>query len=96
MLDGAVDGTPPLDNQDQYRRWGEVMTHEFEQLQFAIQHGRRSVIDRYGATNPAEFFAVTTEHFFEQPAVLRRYHCDLYDLLAEYYRQDWAERFSRP
>ena len=46
------------------------------------------MLDEYGATNPAEFFAVATECFFEKPAQIRRKHPQLYEELKEYYRQD--------
>lgn len=47
-------------------------------------------MDPYGATNPAEFFAVATETFFEKPHQLRKKKPDLYDLLAEFYGVDPA------
>ena len=50
--------------------------------------GRRTVIDSYGATNPAEFFAVATETFFEKPKVLQKKYPELYDELAEFYAVD--------
>ena len=54
--------------------------------------GRDSDIDAYGATNPAEFFAVVTEMFFEKPRPMKRRHPELYDELAAFYRQDPAAR----
>jgi len=44
--------------------------------------------DSYGATNPAEFFAVATETFFEKPIQLSKKHQALYELLQRYYRLD--------
>jgi Mlc titration factor MtfA (ptsG expression regulator) len=49
-----------------------------------------TVLDPYGATNPAEFFAVATEAFFEKPQQLRDGHRALYDQLKQYYVQDPA------
>jgi Mlc titration factor MtfA (ptsG expression regulator) len=46
------------------------------------------VLDTYGATNPAEFFAVATECFFEKPVQMKKRHPELYQELKEYYRQD--------
>ena len=46
------------------------------------------MLDEYGATNPAEFFAVATECFFEKPVQLKKKHPELYEELKEYYRQD--------
>jgi len=45
-------------------------------------------MDRYGATNPAEFFAVATETFFEKPKTLARKRPELYDELKSYYQLD--------
>ena len=88
MLDGLLDGTPPLDHREDYARWRTVLTREFAALEVAVGRGRKTVIDRYGATNPAEFFAVATETFFEQSQKLKRDHPELYETLAGYYRQD--------
>ena len=66
-LDGMADGTPPLRRKGDYKRWQEVMTREFERLTAEAKVGRPKVLDAYGATNHAEFFAVATEAFFEKP-----------------------------
>ena len=95
MLDGFVDGTPPLHRKDAYRTWTKVMTEEYQALQDAARRGRRTVLDRYGATNEAEFFAVATETFFEKPRQLQEHHVSLYELLRDYYRQDPLERLRR-
>jgi Mlc titration factor MtfA (ptsG expression regulator) len=92
MLDGAVDGTPPLSDAGQYRRWQKVMTAEYERLIQASERGWATLLDSYGATSEAEFFAVATECFFEQPLALQRRHPRLYKVLREYYRQDPASR----
>jgi Mlc titration factor MtfA (ptsG expression regulator) len=63
---------------------------EFDELSQRLHAGRRSDIDPYGATNPAEFFAVLTEMFFEKPRALKRKHAELYAELAEFYQQDPA------
>ncbi|HTU25410.1 MAG TPA: M90 family metallopeptidase [Pirellulales bacterium] len=94
MLDGASDGTPPLASREQYRRWTEVMTAELENLRAARRRWEPTLIDPYGTTNEAEFFAVVTECFFNQPVEMRLQHRQLYDLLAEFYRQDTAARLS--
>ena len=86
--DGAADGAPILDRRSQYVAWARVLGGEYERLRRASRAGKESVLDEYGATNPAEFFAVATECFFEKPAQLRRKHPELYEELKEYYRQD--------
>ena len=94
MLDGVVNGTPPLGSRDEYRRWAEVMTAEYGQLQNASEHGLATLLDQYGTRNEGEFFAVATECFFDQPAALRQRHPRLYELLRDYYRQDPAGRVA--
>jgi Mlc titration factor MtfA (ptsG expression regulator) len=84
MLGGIVDGTPPMPA-GLRRRWAEVCQREFDTLQSQLESGMRTVIDPYAATNPAEFFAVVTEHFFEQPHVLHDAHPDLWEVFADYY-----------
>ncbi|MHC5010739.1 MAG: M90 family metallopeptidase [Planctomycetota bacterium] len=95
MLDRYVDGTPPLPRREAYADWVRVMTAEFEQLKEAARKGRRSVLDPYGATNEAEFFAVATEAFFEKPLQMTRKHPELYALLKAYFRQDPVSRLRR-
>ena len=92
MLDGAADGTPPLADQETLRQWVQTMTREFAALRDAAERGRKTVLDTYGATNPAEFFAVATECFFEKARQLRQRHPAVYELLKDYYQQDPAER----
>jgi hypothetical protein len=87
---GAADGTPVLEDRELWRRWMEVFEREYEALIEADDRGRRTLIDPYGAENPAEFFAVVTESFFKRGAKLGERHPELYDLLAAYYRQDPA------
>jgi Mlc titration factor MtfA (ptsG expression regulator) len=95
MLDGVINGTPPLGSRQEYDRWKEVMTAEYRRLVSESTHGRATLLDEYGTTNEGEFFAVATECFFDLPEEMRRRHPRLYDLLRDYYRQDPAERFVR-
>jgi MtfA peptidase len=89
-LDGAADGAPPLETDDRRAAWKRIMTDEYQTLIAADLRGRRTFFDPYGAKNPAEFFAVVTEHFFEQPRRFRKNHRELYALLKSFYRQDPA------
>jgi Mlc titration factor MtfA (ptsG expression regulator) len=91
QLDGYADGTPPLPCRGIYPRWQKVMKEEYEHLCEEAEHAVRDVIDWYGATNPAEFFAVTTESFFCNPLALQKAHGKLYDLFVEFYQLDPAE-----
>lgn len=90
--DGEVEGAPILPDRSMYVTWARVLGREYEQLRRDSAHGRATVLDRYGATNPGEFFAVATECFFTRPRSLRRGHPELYDELKAYYRQDPAAR----
>jgi len=87
---GDGDGAPALPRRSMYVAWARVLGHDFDQLVRDVAHHHRTLIDRYGATNPAEFFAVVTETFFEKPRELRARHPELYALLKEFYRQDPA------
>jgi Mlc titration factor MtfA (ptsG expression regulator) len=95
MLNGAADGTPPLRDRAEYRDWVQTCSREYLRLKNDTQMGRESFLDAYGATNEAEFFAVATEQFFDQPQLMIKHAPDLYRVLKEYYRQDPAERVSR-
>ena len=90
MLDGFADGTPPIAGRDAYEAWIRIVGREFEVLREEADRGKKSFLDAYGATNPAEFFAVATEVFFERPGKLRDRHADLYACLRDFYRQDPA------
>lgn len=92
MLDGFADGTPPLKNLRQYNAWTRIMGREYERLAARAERGVATLLDHYGAEDPAEFFAVATECFFENPSPLRARHRELYGLMAEYYGQDPAAR----
>jgi MtfA peptidase len=95
FLDGLIDGTPPLRDAEQYREWQRVMTAEFDRLRADVEQGRATLLDAYGATNPAEFFAVATECFFEKPRQLQERHPEVYAVLRGYYCQDPAGWFTR-
>jgi len=89
-LDGEANGTPLLQGKDHYAEWTRVFTAEHRELMAAASRGRRTLLDPYGAQNPAEFFAVATEHFFEQGYRLKRSHPALYAQLRKFYEQDPA------
>ncbi|MGA7119168.1 MAG: M90 family metallopeptidase [Polyangiaceae bacterium] len=93
--DGSADGAPRLPARAMYGPWARVLGAEYEQLTRDIQEGHRTSLDPYGATNPAEFFAVVTEAFFGQPVALRSKHPALYEQLRGFYRQDPASRSLR-
>ncbi len=92
MLDGTADGTPPLSRRDEYRDWVDICSRDYQSLKNDADRGKKSFLNAYGATNEAEFFAVATEQFFDQPQMLIRQAPDLYRVLREYYRQDPSRR----
>ncbi|MDA0688920.1 MAG: zinc-dependent peptidase [Proteobacteria bacterium] len=82
---GAVNGAPLLHTRGAYKSWTHVFQKEFEQLNFLKSHHHASLIDQYGASNPAEFFAVATETFFERPKEMATHHEELYRELRDFY-----------
>ena len=83
-----------LANPQQYAPWKQVLTEAYAQLHRAIEQDSHDVIDDYGATSPAEFFAVVTETFFEKPKQLKHQHPALYEQFRAYYQLDpiqWGE-----
>jgi len=93
MLDGRADGAPPLHDAADYARYAEVCQREFAKLQSAAVSGTRSFLDHYGATNEAEFFAVATEFFFDEPVRMKEKHPELFEVLAHFYLvdpSDWS------
>ena len=89
---GANEGIPELPYRSMYAPWVRGMQIEYEHLLDDLEHHHETDLDAYGATNPAEFFAVITETFFEKPLPLKQRHPQLYELLVSFYRQDPAER----
>ncbi|TQV84602.1 zinc-dependent peptidase [Aliikangiella coralliicola] len=88
---GAANGAPFLrhNNRD---CWSKVLSDEFEKLRQQALKQEDSLLDHYGATNPAEFFAVASEVFFEQPQLMFSRHPQLYNQLKGFYQvspSDW-------
>ncbi len=71
--------------------WARILSREYERMQLDGLCHQQSVMDDYGATNPAEFFAVATETFFEKPEQLKKMTPELYNELKKYYQVDPAE-----
>jgi Mlc titration factor MtfA (ptsG expression regulator) len=94
--DGAGDGVPRLGSRDEYERWSRVMSAAYQELVVQSANGHATLLNHYGATNPAEFFAVTTECFFERGRELLHDNPELYEAFKGYYRQDPAARVGAP
>lgn len=86
--DGEAEGVPFLKNRTDYQIWARVMAAGYEGLCRDVGRGTKTVFNPYGATNPAEFFAVATETFFEKPRQLQKRYPELYDQLRRYYQLD--------
>jgi Mlc titration factor MtfA (ptsG expression regulator) len=96
--DGFADGAPLLgygeslsERRRRYAEWSRVMQEEYGRLRSWVERGQPDVLREYGATNPAEFFAVATESFFCNPRELREQHAALYEQMSWYYRQNPAK-----
>jgi MtfA peptidase len=93
-MDGDTDGIPVLDKGSSYESWIEVCGDEFAALVDELKTRKKLVMDRYGATNPAEFFAVATESFFERPVDMKKKHPKLYEQMKKYYKQNPVDYFD--
>ena len=85
----SADGTPPMGSVEQSERWVEVCTRVYEEV---VEGRGGTALRSYAGVNPAEFFAVATEAFFDDPVDLRRQQPNLYAVLGDYYHQDPAAR----
>ncbi|MDP2006759.1 MAG: zinc-dependent peptidase [Rubrivivax sp.] len=83
---GRANGAPWLGRREAYANWSRVLGNEYDALRARLARGEEGLIDPYAATDPAEFFAVVSEHFFEQPAALAAGHAALYGEFARLYR----------
>lgn len=90
MEDENMNGAPGLGSARAYREWSEVFWSEYHRLRAELGAGQVTFLDPYAASEPAEFFAVVTEVFFQQPRELELQHARLYEQLRRYYRVDPA------
>ncbi len=89
IADSSFDGAPELRASADYQPWAEVLSRHYTRL-VARQKPERDVLRAYGATNPAEFFAVATEAFFEKSTQMKRETPELYGQLYRFYGFDAA------
>ncbi|MDA1372745.1 MAG: zinc-dependent peptidase [Proteobacteria bacterium] len=92
---GDTNGAPVLLTSGAYKSWAQVFSKEFEDLKTDAAHNHETLLDKYGATDPAEFFAVATETFFECPLEMAQNHADLYRELSSFYQVDPAAWMGR-
>lgn len=94
MLNGVANGMPPLHNNMVREDWTASLSEAYENLYNQLERHHHTAIDPYAAENPAEFFAVLTEVFFEQPGLLHNLYPQVYGQLSMFYRQDPLRRDS--
>jgi MtfA peptidase len=87
---GVMDGAPVLSSRELQHHWPEALSQAYERLSQATRQHEQTLLRPYGAKNPAEFFAVSTEAFFLYPVELKRGEADLYSALCQYFKQDPA------
>lgn len=88
MFNGAPDGFPPLHAEMDRTTWTDTFSAAYADFQDRLDRREEPLIDEYAAEDPAEFFAVLSEMFFETPDALRKTYPDVYGQLAAFYRQD--------
>lgn len=94
MQNGEANGFPPLHRDMGAADWTREFSHGFEDFEQRCRRGEDIGIDEYAASDPAEFFAVLSEVFFERPDLLQHYYPAIYRLLRQYYRQDPLRRIG--
>ena len=87
FLDGSANGIPVLHPGNTQQEWAKDFTRAFADLRHHGHHPATG-IDSYATTSPAEFFAVMTELFFEDPGLLQKNYPAVYDEMCRFYRQD--------
>jgi len=88
MQNGEANGFPPLHPGMDGMAWTKAFSAGFEDFQHQCSRGKNIGIDCYGASSPAEFFAVLSEVFFERPEIIHRHYADVHEQMKQYYRQD--------
>jgi Mlc titration factor MtfA (ptsG expression regulator) len=94
LEDETMDGAPALGSASDYADWSSAFWDAYEELIERVEADEQTLLDPYAATEPAEFFAVATETFFQQASELKQAHPRIYEQLSKYYRLDpaaWRE-----
>jgi Mlc titration factor MtfA (ptsG expression regulator) len=87
---GKGDSSAVLQHRSAFIAWARVLHKNYLKLQQDLSGNRPTLLGSYAGQNPAEFFAVATEHFFERPKDLQKTYPDLYRELKNFYHQDPA------
>ncbi|MEJ2297758.1 MAG: zinc-dependent peptidase [Woeseiaceae bacterium] len=86
----GTNGQPILHTAGHYKEWAEVLGREYRSFADRVSRRQNKVMDEYGLTSPAEFFAVATESFFEKSVAMQEALPDLYEQLEKFYSVDPA------
>lgn len=88
MLNGRANGFPPMQPDMDPAVWTKLMSKAYEDFKLNPRDG----LDRYGATDPAEFFAVLSEVFFETPQMLVDAYPEIYKIMSQFFLQSPLEK----
>jgi MtfA peptidase len=94
-LTGAPNGLPPLHADMSVAEWSRVMTAAYAAFNDLLDRDEETPFDDYAGSDPAEFFAVTSELFFAAPDVVIDAYPDVYTQLKALYRQDPIAAYER-
>jgi Mlc titration factor MtfA (ptsG expression regulator) len=94
MLDGKVNGFPPLHRDMALTEWTAAFQTAYDDLCIHIDRGEATGIDPCAAVDPGEFFAVATETFFDAPDLLHTSYPAVYRQLGQFFRQDPMGRLA--
>jgi MtfA peptidase len=92
MKGGEANGSPPLPSEMSRAVWQKAMGDAYAHFSARVEEDAETAIDPYAADSPAEFFAVLSEVFFAEPALLQMEYPKVYELFTQFYRQDPASR----
>ena len=92
MRNGEANGCPPLPAALSPALWQKTLTAAYTHFRTRVERGDRTAIDPYAAESAAEFFAVLSEVFFAEPALLLHEYPAVYEQFMAFYRQDPAAR----
>jgi len=95
LLNGSANGMPPLHAGMSQPAWTEALASAYDDLNLQLDRDHHTAIDPYAAENPAEFFAVLTENFFELPEHVYATYPKVYEAFKQFYRQDPLLRMRR-
>ncbi|NBB91916.1 MAG: hypothetical protein GVY32_01965, partial [Gammaproteobacteria bacterium] len=91
QLNGDMDGFPPLHPGMDPSDWTRTFSDAFQRINTALDRDEEPPIDPYAAESPAEYFAVTSEYYFDAPEWLERHEPQVFELLRVFYQGDGSK-----